>query len=105
MIRLYVVGYVVVKRFHVEQFISKLLRFILFEITLHVPFFGSCFKGFTIMGRGVASAVHVPPSCQPAHRIGAPPYPPRKAPILLVFDKFYRYVNLELSMQMHRQNG
>lgn len=105
MIRLYVVGYVVVKRFHVEQFISKLLRFILFEITLHVPFFGSCFKGFTIMGRGVASAVHVPPLLPASASHRRTPLPPRKAPILLVFDKFYRYVNLKLSMQMHRQNG
>jgi hypothetical protein len=47
------------------------------------------------MGRGVASAVHVPPSCHATQSIGAPPYPPCEAPILLVFDTFVKLCQSE----------
>lgn len=47
------------------------------------------------MGRGIASAVHVPPLL-PCQRIAPrPPYPPCEAPILLVFDTFVKLCQSE----------
>lgn len=47
------------------------------------------------MGRGVASAVHVPPLLPASATHRRTPSPPRKAPILLVFDMFVKLCQSE----------